>query len=165
LGVFKLVKDDTMKWIIILGILGAGAYFIYSYLKNSPVANAVDTVTNTIKTITEKITTPGPTVTLPPTVLTPGGTTITPPAPIDYLFPPAGIPGFIDFIKQGNLSTIGNVADIAIKTASSIKTAQGVAGSKNLSPVLNPVLPIVSAIATFLSPSKTATTTVKPTAI
>jgi hypothetical protein len=93
-------KNDTLKWVVILAGLGIGGYFLYNWLKTNPLGDLFKGATNTVQTIEKLVSVPGDiynyTVTpgIPATPTSPGGT-----APINYIIPPTGIPGFIDFAK------------------------------------------------------------------
>lgn len=103
------MKKDTTKTLIIIGVLAIGGYLLYRWVTGlgKPITDAIG---GAVDTFVSPITPP---VELPPTVLTPGGSTITPPSPLNYAFPPSGLPGFWDFTQQGSKWVLGNIADIA----------------------------------------------------
>lgn len=93
------MTKEGFPWntVILIGALAVGVYFLYSYLKNSPVGKAVggitegvSTITNTTEKITEQILQP----IIQPTVTKEIG--IKTPSPLEYSMPVLALPKFIE---------------------------------------------------------------------
>ncbi len=148
------MKDNTTTFIL-LGGLAIGGYLLYNWIKNSPLVKAGETITNTIEKITHT-----ETQTVTPIGIPTGtafDTKLTSPSILNFLIPPTGIPGFINYLQEGRKWTVGSTAGIISQTATALFGSKTVP-KQTVKTALAPVQYVKPTPATYPLISKVVTT-------
>jgi hypothetical protein len=139
-------------YILPLGILAAIAiiiYVIYNKLKDNPITQAVDAVSKTTETIIKEV--DKPLIPSPPDVVP----DVHSPSITNVLFPPSGLPGFIDFATK-NMYT-GTTDVMAVRNDMIVSVAQiaqdiGLLPKEKSQTAIKPTIRTVSPNDTYYSP-------------